>query len=112
VAAARQRLQDLAGRMKNGFQSGIDARRQRTNTLLKILASLDYHQVLSRGFALVRDENKNLLRRAAEVAGGARLDIEFADGHKTAVAEQQKKSAPAKRPPSNGRRRGEQGSLL
>ncbi|MFZ3325251.1 MAG: exodeoxyribonuclease VII large subunit, partial [Methylocella sp.] len=69
-------------------------------------------QVLARGFALVRDSDRKPLRRAAEVADGARLDIQFFDGHKTAVAATRKDAAPLKRPASNGRRKREQGSLF
>jgi exodeoxyribonuclease VII large subunit len=112
AAAAHQKLKDLANRMKNGFHSALNARRQHTNSLCKILSSLDYHRVLTRGFALVRDENNQLLRRAAEIADGVRLDIEFADGHKTAIAEGQKRPARIKRPANNGRNGREQGSLF
>jgi exodeoxyribonuclease VII large subunit len=112
AAADRQHLKNLEWRMKNGFDAGIAARRQRVDTLAKMLASLDYHRVLARGFALVRDDNKKLLRKAAEVADGAHLDIEFADGHKTAIAARVREAAPAKRKPRNARRKPEQGSLL
>ena len=40
-----------------------------------------HQNVLARGFTLVRDERGRMLRRAAEVKPGERLDIEFADGH-------------------------------
>jgi exodeoxyribonuclease VII large subunit len=110
--ARRRRLQDFEQRMTNAFAAVIEARRQLISNIAKILASLDYRQVLARGYALVRDEHKRLLRRAAEVADGTHLDIEFADGHKTAVADGPGKATPAKRPPRPGRRNGEQGSLL
>ncbi len=77
-----------------------------------MLASLDYPHVLARGFALVRDRNSKFLRRAAEVADGAHLDIQFADGHKTAVATTEKDAPPLKRVASKGRRKREQGSLF
>jgi exodeoxyribonuclease VII large subunit len=78
----------------------------------KLLQSLGYHNVLARGFALVRGEDGAMLRRAAEVKPGAALDIEFADGHVGAHADAaaRKPEAAAKTP----RRRGDdkQGSLL
>ena len=52
-----------------------------------LLTSLGYHNVLARGFTLVRDDAGRMLRRAVEVHGGQRLDIEFADGHVTARAD-------------------------
>ena len=70
----------------------------------KLLQSLGYHNVLARGFALVRGRGRPMLRRAAEVKPGAALDIEFADGHVEAHAdaaarkpEPQRNSAPARR---------------
>jgi exodeoxyribonuclease VII large subunit len=112
AAAARQRLQALASRMRNGFQSRVAASRERIKALEQLLGSLGYRQVLARGFALVRDGEGQPLRRAAGIAVGARLDIEFADGHQTAIAATQKDAAPGKRPPRDGRRKREQGSLF
>jgi exodeoxyribonuclease VII large subunit len=110
--AARQRLYALAGRMKPGFESRIAAHLARIKSLEQAVASLDHRQVLKRGFALVRGGNNKLLRRAAEVIDGAPLDIEFADGHKLAIAGTQKDTVPVKRPASDGRRKREQGSLF
>ncbi|MFZ0496756.1 MAG: exodeoxyribonuclease VII large subunit, partial [Methylocella sp.] len=110
--AARQRLDALAGRMKPGFDSRIAAHRARIKSLEQVVASLDHRQVLARGFALVRDGDNKLLRRAADVVDCAPLDIEFADGHKTAIAGIQKDAPPLKRVASKGRRKREQGSLF
>jgi exodeoxyribonuclease VII large subunit len=68
--------------------------------------------VLARGFALIRDEDGTMLRRAAEVKPGAALDIEFADGHVDAHADAaERKSEPEAKA---RRRKGEetQGNLL
>ena len=51
------------------------------------LQTLGYHNVLARGFALVRDADGEMVRRASEVTSGAALDIEFADGHVGAHAD-------------------------
>ena len=47
---------------------------------------MSYRGVLSRGFALVRDETGTPLRRAGEVRRTQRLEIEFADGKVGAIA--------------------------
>jgi exodeoxyribonuclease VII large subunit len=112
AAAARQRLLALASRMKNGFELRVLACRERIKSLEQLLSSLGYRQVLARGFALVRDHDGHPLRRAAGIAEGARLDIEFADGHKAAIAATQQDPVPVKRPASNGRRKRDQGSLF
>ncbi|HUZ92126.1 MAG TPA: exodeoxyribonuclease VII large subunit [Methylocella sp.] len=112
AVAARQRLLALACRMKNGFESRVAACRARIKSLEQLLGSLGYRQVLARGFALVRDREGRTLRRGAGIAEGARLDIEFADGHKTAIAAAQQDPVPVKRPARNGRRKRDQGSLF
>jgi exodeoxyribonuclease VII large subunit len=85
--------------------------RQRLDARTGLLNSLGYHNVLARGFTLVRDAEGRMLRRAAEVHGGERLDIEFADGHVSAQADGgERKAAPN---PKRMRRRDEnQGTLL
>jgi exodeoxyribonuclease VII large subunit len=45
-----------------------------------LLNALSYRGVLARGFALVRDEAGHPLHAAADVASGARMSLEFADG--------------------------------
>ena len=47
---------------------------------------MSYRGVLSRGFALVRDEEQRPLRRASDVKQAQRLEIEFADGKIGAAA--------------------------
>jgi exodeoxyribonuclease VII large subunit len=98
--------------MKLGFDSRIAAHRARIKALEQVVTSLDHRQVLARGFALIRDSDRRPLRRAAEVAGGARLDIQFFDGHKAAVATTEKAAPPRKRAASHGRRKREQGFLF
>src|SRR3990170_3665977 len=78
----------------------------------KLLFTLGYHNVLARGFALVRSADGAMLRRAAEVRPGSALDIEFADGHVGAHADgSERKREPEAKAPLR-RRDDKQGSLL
>jgi len=52
----------------------------------RILQSLSYKNVLKRGYAVIRDEDNRPLTRAAAVASGAVVSMEFADGRVSAVA--------------------------
>jgi exodeoxyribonuclease VII large subunit len=112
LAAAHIRVNSLVQRMKKTMALGLNARHERVKAAIKMIGSLDYHQVLARGFALVRDENRKLLRRAAEVADNAHLDIEFADGHRAAVTEVRNKATRARRNKGQSRRKQEQTSLF
>jgi len=111
IAAARHRVEALAGRMAHGWATRMTARRAQIKTLAQLLGSLGYAQVLARGFALVRDKDNKPLRRAAEIEDGAALDIEFFDGHKSAVVGSPAASAPTKRA-SKAPRKHDQGSLF
>jgi exodeoxyribonuclease VII large subunit len=86
-AAYAHRLGGLDQRLKRALSLRLDGARERVARLDQLLRSLSYTQVLSRGFALVRDADGMPLRRAAQVTAGARLDLEFADGHRSAIAE-------------------------
>ena len=94
--AAHGRLEGLDLRLRRAVAATRERRSQRLATQSQLLASLGYRQVLARGFALVRDSDGRPLHRASDVADGARLDLEFADGHRTATAG----DAPAKAAPS------------
>lgn len=60
----------------------------------RILQSLSYKNVLKRGYAVIRDEDNRPLTRAAAVASGANISLEFADGRVSAVAGGEDASAP------------------
>jgi exodeoxyribonuclease VII large subunit len=110
--AGRERLLRLDRSQARSLATLLARSRAKLDGQAKLLQSLGYHNVLSRGFALVRGEDGAMLRRAAEVKPGSALDIEFADGHIEAHADAVARTPePAAKTP---RRRGDdkQGSLL
>ncbi len=111
VASARHRLDSLSGRLVHGARQLLTVERRRVATLGQVLGTLGYRQVLARGFALVRGEDGKPIRLAAQVEEGMRLDLEFADGHKPAVAGQAPKS-PTKKAAAKAPRKREQESLF
>ena len=106
----RDRLAELNGRLRLATGNRIATKSRALAGLAQLLGSLSHRSVLERGFAIVRGENKQMLRAAAQIAGGMALDLEFADGHAAARAEGG--MAPAR--PGNVRPRGgsSQGSLF
>lgn len=63
----------------------------KTRSFTQYAAKLDAMsplKVISRGYALVKDENNNLVRSAAQVQPGQAIDISLADGHFGAVVTQ------------------------
>jgi exodeoxyribonuclease VII large subunit len=86
VARLGERIDGLAERSRRAFANATDARRRRLEGVAKLARSLSYQSVLQRGFALVRDEQGAMLRRAASVPTGQVLDIEFVDGRIAAIS--------------------------
>ncbi|MDP2621838.1 MAG: exodeoxyribonuclease VII large subunit [Hyphomicrobiales bacterium] len=108
------RIAELGARAGRALPRQLKEQRRRLDAAVKLFASLGYENVLRRGFALVRDEARKVVRSAAAVAPGAELEIEFADGTIGATAHE----APG---PGGGKRRlatrkpadpGPQGSLF
>ena len=66
----------------------------------QLLSALSYRAVLARGFALVRDGHGHAIRTAAAVGPGARLSLEFADGHVTATVSADRAVAPEQSGPA------------
>ena len=112
--AARGGREELTGLDRSGRRAlgtSVARSRQRLDALTQLLNSLGYHNVLARGFTLTRDAEGRMIRRAAEVHAGERLDIEFADGHVPAQADGGDRKVAAS--PKRARTRDEkQGTLL
>ena len=58
----------------------LDQRKRGLGAQARMLQSLSYQSVLGRGFAVIRDSDRKVLARAAEVDAGSMIAIEFADG--------------------------------
>jgi len=82
-AAAVERL---AARMARAYDERLQMKRAQLFSAWQLLGAMSYRGVLSRGFALVRDEEQRPLWRASEVKQAQRLEIEFADGKIGAAA--------------------------
>ena len=93
----------LAARMTRAYDERLQSRRAELVSAWQLLGAMSYRGVLSRGFALVRDEMQRPLRLAAEVKPAQRLEIEFADGKVAGVAGG--RVGPALTPPALSARR-------
>lgn len=84
------RMQDkaghLAGRLHRAGDQTLQQMQDRFDATGRLFDSLNYKRVLDRGFAVVRDQKGQAVTLAAKLSSGARLDIEFSDGHVPAVA--------------------------
>ncbi len=88
---AKQLLQ-FNKRLNVAAGQGIGRHTDRLLAIEKILSTLSHHNVLARGFALVRDETGALLRSASDIEVGASGSVEFVDGQRGVDFGQLKKS--------------------
>jgi exodeoxyribonuclease VII large subunit len=79
-------LTRLAARMTRAYGERLQSRRAQLFSAGQLLGAMSYRGVLSRGFALVRDETQRPLWRAEDTRQAQRLEIEFADGKIGAIA--------------------------
>jgi len=85
----RERLQ-LASLMRHADSALANAMGRRKAAVMaqdRVLQSLSYKNVLKRGYAVIQNAEGRLLTRAAEVASGQALAIQFADGAVSATAD-------------------------
>ncbi|MCC2097276.1 MAG: exodeoxyribonuclease VII large subunit [Hyphomicrobiales bacterium] len=82
----RRELASLTARLAPAFARSVAHRRARLSSLVQVFNSLNYTNVLARGYALVRDAAGAPVRAASAVSAGMALEIEFSDGRVNATA--------------------------
>ncbi len=87
IDVRRARLTEIAERADAAYLRRIRDARAEVSRLQQMMRALGYDNVLKRGFALVRGADGQLIRTAKAAPAGAALDIQFADGHVTAVVD-------------------------
>ncbi len=80
ISVNEQALDNLRQRARRALANSVRGQRRVLDGHAKLLSSLSYRQVLSRGFALVRSPDGTTIRRAAAVHAGDGLQIDFVDG--------------------------------
>jgi exodeoxyribonuclease VII large subunit len=112
IERAKERLESRSLRLKPTGRRIVQEKRRNLDALSRLYGSLHYEETLKRGYAMVRDEAGAVLTRAAQVAPGAALDLQFADGSVGAVAEGEAPPRPTKRRSATRDEGGAQGSLF
>jgi exodeoxyribonuclease VII large subunit len=73
-------LSPLATRLYAGMLQGLTQRGAALVQAGKLLTSLSYKSVLARGYAVIKDEEGNLVHQREGLKPGDAVAIEFADG--------------------------------
>ncbi len=114
IERAHERMEQFAERVRRCGRELLARGEERVDQLGKLLESYSFHSVLSRGFALVRDQDGHPVLAAASTAPGDTISIEFADGRIGAKVSDGVAGHP--RPKPQPRKKGggsdDQGSLL
>jgi exodeoxyribonuclease VII large subunit len=84
ISRDRRSLDELGRAALRCVLAVRSAKATRLEGLDQLLRTLSYRNVLARGFALVRSGDKPV--HGAQVTTGSQLDIEFHDGHVSAIA--------------------------
>ncbi len=86
LAQYRERLNGFETRLTPVAMQLVERRKLQISNLWKILNTLGHKQVLSRGYAIIRDEEGQALRSVTKVSDGMKLNISFNDGEIKAIA--------------------------
>jgi exodeoxyribonuclease VII large subunit len=84
--AGRQTLSVATKRMDTAVTARTERARSRWAQAARLSESLSYKAVLGRGYAMVRNAEGAVRKRAADIGSGEHLRIEFADGETDAIA--------------------------
>lgn len=82
-----RRLGDVAARLQPAYMRVIEQRQAQLDKRAGMLKALSYHDILKRGYAVVRDAQGVPVTAAAAMVKGQHVEIEFHDGKRGAVAE-------------------------
>ncbi len=80
-----ERLSGLGRTMKRSFATDILRKTNRLEKASKLLEAYSYQGVLSRGYALVKNADGQVVRGQGEVSAGAVVQLTFVDGTRGAV---------------------------
>ncbi|SOE17061.1 exodeoxyribonuclease VII large subunit [Hoeflea halophila] len=102
-ARGLERLTDLGRRRDNAMSLKLEQHKRGLGAQARMLQSLSYQSVLGRGFAVVRNQDRTLLSRAAQVETGTMISVEFADGEVSALASSSDQPITAPKKPARGK---------
>ena len=97
LARFRTEIGKLSGRAEGAIKRGVETKAVALETQAKLLSSLGYREVLSRGYALVLGADGAPIRAAADTEPGLGVTLAFHDGRVAAQIGEGEETPPAKR---------------
>jgi exodeoxyribonuclease VII large subunit len=80
IRHSRTQLQPCAERLAPAFARILESRSQRLAAVGTLLGTVSYQNVLARGFAIVTDEDGDIVRQTADVRVGEQVHLMLSDG--------------------------------
>lgn len=93
ISARRGQLETLAGRLERAAHGIVQRQQSRLDAIGQHLAHLDPRGVLARGYSITRNAGGSIVRDAASLDAGARIQVEFQNGHIEATVDKPSKTA-------------------
>jgi exodeoxyribonuclease VII large subunit len=95
-------MQAYAQRMQRLWQRHLQDKAKQVEQASRLLDTMDFRKVLSRGYALVRDEAGRVVKDAALIATGQVYQVQFAEGEADMQRTEPAARKPAKKEPAQG----------
>lgn len=93
ISARRGQLETLAGRLERAAHGIVQRQQSRLDAIGQHLLHLDPRGVLARGYSITRDAGGSIVRDAASLETGARIQVEFHNGRIDATVDKPSKTA-------------------
>lgn len=93
ISARRGQLETLAGRLERAAHGIVQRQQSRLDAIGQHLLHLDPRGVLARGYSITRDAGGSIVRDAASLEAGARIQVEFHNGRIDATVDKPSKTA-------------------
>jgi len=94
-AQLRERLMERGDRAARACVRLLEKKNHLYTTLIRLLATVDYKNILARGFVLVLDEASQPVKQASAVKKGERLTLRFSDAKLKVLAQTEQSPTPA-----------------
>jgi len=92
-----ERLKERGGRSGRAVSILIEKKQQNFTSLKRLLATVNYKNILSRGFVLVLDKAGHPVKQAQNITNEEKLLLRFSDGDISAIAQGGTRHAPLAR---------------
>jgi exodeoxyribonuclease VII large subunit len=89
LVQTRQHIERNQRAIYQRYDHVLEQAQSATKALVRLFTSFDVKKVLDRGFSIVRSES-NIVKDAAQLAGGAKINVQLANGNVDAEVCQRK----------------------